>query len=88
MTLGTGQNLWDNGTGKYEIFVEKKLLVLLFSMVEKVDGPVVDLLEKKKKSCWSRINQATKKLLVPFEKVFGPVPKSFRFHMAFRFLQG
>ena len=39
--LGTGQNLWDNGTGKYEIFVEKKLLVPLFSMVEKVDGPVV-----------------------------------------------
>ena len=81
MCQGTGQNLWDNGTGKYEIFVEKKLLVPLFPMVEKVDGPVVGLLEKKKKSCWSRINQATKKILVPFKKVFCPVPKSFQFRM-------
>ena len=67
------REIWD--------FCRKKLLVPFFSMVEKVDGPVVGLLEKKKKSCWSRINQATKKLLVPFEKVFGPVPMSFRFYM-------
>ena len=62
----------ENGTGIYEIIVEKELSVPYILKVETVDGPVVGLLEK---SCWSRINRVTKNILVRMKKFLVPFIK-------------